>query len=100
MKVDVILPEPTPFNESRFSRARKIRLGPDFEVSFASPEDTIIKKMDFYRLGGSDKHLRDIAGVLAINRETLDLSYITRSAQEMSLTDLWTAIQSRGAENR
>ena len=58
LKVDVIVPELNPFNESRFIRAKRLRAGDDLEVSFASPEDAIIKKMEYYREGGSEKHLR------------------------------------------
>jgi hypothetical protein len=46
LKVDVIVPEPSLFNRSRFDRATRVRAGEDFEVSFTSPEDAIIKKMD------------------------------------------------------
>jgi nucleotidyltransferase AbiEii toxin of type IV toxin-antitoxin system len=100
LKADLMVPELTPFNKSRFDRARRIRPEENFEVSFASPEDTILKKMEFYRLGGSEKHLRDITGVLTISRDQLDFGYLNRWAQEMGLADLWTAIQNRAAENR
>ncbi len=99
LKVDVIVPESTPFNESRFARARWIQAEEDLKVCFASPEDAIIKKMEFYRLGGSEKHLRDITGVLAISRDQLDLAYVDRWVREMGMADLWIAIQERAAGN-
>ncbi len=34
------------------------------EAWFISPEDVILQKMNAYDEGGSDKHLRDITGVL------------------------------------
>jgi hypothetical protein len=95
LKVDVIVPEPSPFNESRFVRVRRLHAADDFDACFASPEDAIIKKMDYYRHGGSEKHLRDIAGVLKTSRDQIDMAYITRWAQEMGLGDLWSAIQER-----
>ncbi len=77
LKVDVIVPESTPFNESRFARARYLHAGEDFKACFVSPEDVVIMKMVFYREGGSEKHLRDIAGVLATCREQLDIAYVS-----------------------
>jgi hypothetical protein len=93
LKVDVIVPNPSPFNESRFVRVRRLHAADDFEACFASPEDAIIKKMDYYRQSGSEKHLRDIAGVLKTSQDQIDMAYITRWAEQMDLSDLWTAIQ-------
>ena len=95
LKVDVIVPEPSPFNQSRFDRIRRVHAGEDFEACFASPEDAIIKKMDYYRQGGSEKHVRDIAGVLKTSREQIDTAYIALWARQMGLSDIWTAIQQR-----
>jgi hypothetical protein len=99
LKVDVVVPEPSPFNESRFARARRLHAAEDFDAYFASPEDAIIKKMDYYRQGGSEKHLRDIAGVLKTSPGEIDRSYITQWARLMGLGDLWTAIQEGMDEN-
>jgi hypothetical protein len=93
LKVDVIVPDSTSYNESRFARARRLHPADDFVACFASPEDAIIKKMEYYRQGGSDKHLRDIAGVLKTSREEIDVDYISRWAGQMGFDDLWIAIQ-------
>jgi hypothetical protein len=95
LKVDVIVPDSNPFNESRFSRARRLEAAKDFSPCFASPEDAIIKKMEYYREGGSEKHLRDIAGVLKTSESQIDTAYIARWAAQMGLSDLWKAIQEK-----
>jgi hypothetical protein len=99
LKVDVIVPEPSPFNESRFLRVRRLHSAEDLDVCFASPEDAIIKKMDYYREGSSEKHLRDIAGVLKTSRDQIDVAYITQWAQQLGLGDLWSAIQEKAKRN-
>jgi hypothetical protein len=43
LKIDVIIKEDIPFDQSRFERVRKIYPGP-YPADFASPEDVIIKK--------------------------------------------------------
>lgn len=100
LKVDVIVPESSLFNRSRFDRVRRVHAADDLEACFASPEDAIIKKMEYYREGGSEKHLRDIAGVLKTTGEQIDLAYIAMWAQQMALVDIWTAILERMAPPR
>ena len=51
--------------------------------------------MEFYREGGSEKHLRDIAGILKISGNTVDRNYISEWAQRLGLTDIWNAVQKR-----
>jgi hypothetical protein len=60
LKIDVMVADDSEFNQARFSRARSLRVAVGRDVTFASPEDVIIKKLVFYREGGSEKHLRDI----------------------------------------
>lgn len=95
LKVDVIVPAPSEFNRERFSRARRVRAGEDWDATFSSPEDVILKKMEFYREGGSDKHLRDIASVLRTSGDQIDHAYIDRWAGTLGLTDVWRAILAR-----
>ena len=94
-KIDVIIPEASEFNRSRFNRARRVRAGDDWEASFASPEDAIIKKMEYFRNGGSEKHLRDITGVLRTSGIDIDRDYIELWATDLGLLDIWKAILQR-----
>lgn len=93
LKVDVIVPPPSEFNQSRFARARRVRAGDQWEASFSTPEDAILKKMEFYRAGGSDKHLRDIAGVLRTSPEEIDREYVDRWADRLGVADIWRTIR-------
>ena len=52
-------------------------------------------KLDFHRRGGSDKHLRDIAGVLKISGDQLDHAYLDSWAQRMELKEIWQAVLHR-----
>jgi hypothetical protein len=95
LKADIIIRKDTPFDKSRFSRARRIQPSESYEASFAAPEDVIIKKMEYYKEGGSEKHLRDITGILKISAENIDLPYISHWANQLELTEIWTRIQER-----
>ena len=89
LKIDVIIPVENSFNDSRFARARRIEAGNNLDVFFASPEDAIIKKLEYYQMGGSEKHLRDIAGILKINQSRLDLEYINKWASALGVAEVW-----------
>lgn len=94
LKVDFVVAAPTPFNKSRFSRAKRVRPGADFEAVFATPEDVILMKLDYFRRGGSDKHLRDVSGILAVSGEMLDESYIETWAERLGVSEEWRKARS------
>lgn len=95
LKIDVIIKRDTPFDSSRFRRIRRIYPSESFQANFAAPEDIIIKKMEYYRKGGSEKHLRDIVGILKISGDAVDRNYISEWAKRLELTDIWDAVQKR-----
>jgi hypothetical protein len=93
LKVDVIIPAATASERSRFDRGVRVRVAEDFEATFASPEDVILKKLEFFKIGGSDRHLRDIAGVLKVRGPAVDRAYITRFAAQLGVADIWQAVR-------
>ncbi len=95
LKVDVIIRKETPFDRSRFARARTIRPAESYEAAFASAEDVILKKMEFYREGGSEKHLRDITGMLKVSGDEIDRAYIAEWADRLGLRGIWDMIRRR-----
>jgi hypothetical protein len=95
LKIDVILKKDTQFDHSRFNRIRRIKPAESYQSDFASPEDVIIKKMEYYKEGSSEKHLRDITGIVKISGDILDYQYIAEWAKRLGLTEIWEAIQRR-----
>lgn len=91
-KVDVFIPRPRPFLQSQFIRAQNQMFTLETEVSakFASPEDTILSKLEWYRLGGevSERQWQDILGVLKIRAGELDLDYLQKWAVDLKIDDL------------
>lgn len=95
LKIDVIIKVDNPFNTSRFTRSKKIYPSDTYQANFAAPEDVIIKKMEYYKEGGSEKHLRDITGILKISSDDIDYGYISEWAERLGLTEIWKAINDR-----
>jgi hypothetical protein len=95
LKIDIIVRKDTPFDESRFSRIRRIRPAESYFANFAAPEDIIVMKMKYYLEGGSEKHLRDITGILKISREEVDMAYIELWSRVLGLAEVWNLILKR-----
>ena len=91
-KVDVFIPSPRPFLQSQLARAQRQTFSFETEASakFASPEDTSLSKLEWYRMGGevSDRQWRDILGVLKTRAGELDLGYLQKWAAELKVTNL------------
>ncbi|MCB9418676.1 MAG: hypothetical protein H6667_02650 [Ardenticatenaceae bacterium] len=91
-KVDVFIPSPRPFLQSQLARAQRQTFTFETEASakFASPEDTILSKLEWYRLGGelSDRQWRDILGVIKTRADELDLAYLRKWATEIRVSGL------------
>ncbi len=58
-------------------------------ITLAPPEYVILHKLDFFRDGGHEKHLRDIAGV--IQQQQLDMDFLTSSTSRLHLETEWQA---------
>jgi hypothetical protein len=91
-KVDVFIPRPRPFNQSQLARAQRqtFFLESEMSANFASAEDTILSKLEWYRAGGevSDRQWRDILGVLKTRSGELDLAYLQKWAKDLKVSDL------------
>ncbi|HSB01323.1 MAG TPA: hypothetical protein VLE49_11775 [Anaerolineales bacterium] len=91
-KVDVFIPRLRPFQKSQFSRAQRqtFDLEPRVSANFASAEDIILSKLEWYRMGGetSERQWRDILGVLKTREGGLDLDYLRKWANELKVNDL------------
>jgi hypothetical protein len=60
------------------------------QLFFASAEDTVLAKLEWYRKGGcvSDRQWRDLLGVLKVQSAALDKSYMREWANTLGVTDL------------
>jgi len=92
-KADIVITKNSDFDKSRFERRRRVSWNGIVDVWFSSPEDVIVKKLDFFREGNSEKHLRDIAGVLKIQGPNIDVPYIESWIQKLNLQDEWRLVK-------
>lgn len=86
-KIDLILRKQRPFSVEEFARRTRAEiLGT--EVFVATAEDTILSKLEWARLGESERQLRDVVGILEMAGDRLDRDYLERWAAELGVVEL------------
>ncbi len=91
-KVDIFVPKARPFDRQQLGRRVLQPIGAQDEriAYFASAEDTILAKLEWYRRGGevSERQWLDVLGMLKVQGRALDLAYMHEWAQNLGVTDL------------
>ncbi len=96
-KADLIVCPDRPFERGELARRRGARLF-DVDVYVISPEGSIVSKLKWAALSGSERQLRDAASVLAGCGEAIDLAYIRREAASAGVTHLLEKILPPGEQ--
>ena len=93
-KVDVFPLRDDDYSRLSFARRRFeqcLSFGPEpLECAVATAEDTILRKLEWYRAGGetSERQWNDLRGVLKVSGPRLDLAYLRQWAPYLKVDDL------------
>jgi len=91
-KVDFFLKGPAPFDAEELRRSIRQIIGVEgaHTILIKSPEDTILRKLDWYQRGGevSERQWQDVLSILAAMRGQMDEPYLDRWARELNVVDL------------
>jgi hypothetical protein len=91
-KVDVFIRKERPFDRVQFERRveQVFATNPEQKAFMTTAEDIILAKIEWYRMGSevSDRHWRDILGILKVQAGRLDLNYLSQWASELKVADL------------
>jgi hypothetical protein len=98
-KIDFLVAGHTDWAIAQLHRSKCVALFPDQDAQVAAPEDVILGKLVYYREGGSEKHLRDIAGMLKFSGGMIDRAYVGQFAQRLGVADMWEAVLNSLATN-
>ena len=91
-KVDFIIAEDSEYGRTALGRRTLI----DFAGSpayVASPEDVLIAKMRWAKLGGSERQLQDAAGIVSTQGNKLNLEYVEYWVREFHLEHQWNPVR-------
>jgi hypothetical protein len=91
-KADMIFRKARPFSRSELERRAMFTvLG--VRVFVASAEDTVLAKLEWAKLGESERQLRDVRGILDVKGAALDQIYVERWLDDLGVRDLWERVR-------
>lgn len=88
-KADIYTDAEDELHQWAFENRNRIDLIPGLSLWLAPPEYVIIRKLEFFREGGSDKHLSDIKKMLPQVEAGLDKNFLEEQLARRCLTDVW-----------
>lgn len=91
-KVDMFVVKNDPFSINEMKRREKYQVIEESSRAFfmASAEDTVLRKLEWFRLGGevSERQWEDVKGVLEIQKDKIDKTYLNKGAHQLGVADL------------
>jgi hypothetical protein len=88
LKADFYLANRDELHAWAFRHAKQYAIGGS-TVKLAPPEYVIVRKLEYFREGGSEKHLRDIRAMLAVSGEQLNRVALDEMIRERGLQTEW-----------
>lgn len=89
-KVDVFVSRGRPFDKDCLLRCSLEKLGNEIEVAIESPEDSILAKLEWYRIGNevSERQWDDVSKLVHLLGDQADWSYMQNAADSLGVGDL------------
>lgn len=89
-KVDLFISRGRPFDKDCLLRCNVENLGGEVEVAIASPEDSIIAKLEWYRVGNevSERQWDDVSKLIRLLGDQADWKYLQSAANSVGVSDL------------
>lgn len=93
-KIDFIVVKDRDFSRREFAR-RQVQDLDGLSFPVASPEDVVIAKLEWAKLGESERQIEDAAGILRLQGPLLDTAYVEQWVSELGLQVQWTRAKAR-----
>jgi hypothetical protein len=92
LKVDLIVRKERDFSVMEFDR-RETHEVEGMRLTIATPEDVLLAKLEWAKIGESEIQLRDVAGILRVQGKNLDWAYIEHWVRVLELGVQWRSAQ-------
>ena len=87
-KADVYLRGRDPLHEWALDNRKKIDVGEEY-IWVAPVEYVIIRKLEYYKEGKSEKHIRDIRGILSVSEDQINFTELESRVESAALAKEW-----------
>ena len=91
-KADIYVAGQDPLQLWAIERRRRVSMA-DGTVWLAPAEYVILRKLEYYREGKSEKHLRDVAGMLEVSSSEIDFAVLEEKMKECGLQSQWELVK-------
>ena len=91
VKIDLFQKGQDRYDSEELERSQMLELGdPSRSVPVKTAEDTILRKLEWYRQGGevSDRQWGDVLGILRTQDDRLELDYLRSRSETLGVEDL------------
>jgi hypothetical protein len=93
-KIDLVIRKERPFSVEELRRRTRAVLRSGVKAAIVTAEDSVLSKLEWAKAsGGSERQIGDVIGVLKVQGDRLDESYVERWARELGVEDLWRTVK-------
>jgi hypothetical protein len=89
-KADFYMRGEDPLQDWALARRIKTPISSDAYIWLAPPEYVIVRKLEYYREGGSQKHVEDIQGMLQASEDMIDFTEVDSWVEKLGLEEHWS----------
>jgi len=89
-RIDIFSVGSDPFDEEEMRRRIRVEVLPGRVAFVKSPEDTVLRKLLWFKAGGeaSSQQLRDVVEVIRVQGDRLDVAYLEAWAKTLGIVEL------------
>lgn len=93
-KVDFIIAQDSPYARTAFARRVRVDIAGTV-VCIASPEDVLLAKLQWAKVGESNRQLQDAGGILRTQGDKVDLPYVERWVRDLHVEEQWNTVREK-----
>lgn len=94
-KADIYTAGSDPLQAWGLQHRRAIEVIHGKSLWIAPPEYVILRKLEYYREGQSEKHVLDIRGMLDVSGDSLDQVFLQQQIEQMNLLREWQVVSAK-----